>query len=196
MKKKIILALTAAALTTLMIVGGTLAWFTDKEEANNVISLGNVDVTLTEPGFNRDTAINIVPGDVITKDPTIKNEGEATYIRANIDYTGSTIDVSKIDEVSLLGINTNVWSKVGDYYYYVGTNGFLDKGANSIKLFEKVTIPTSWDNTFAKKELHIKVKVEALQYKNNVVTFDASDSAAQKAAKIAAKYVGVTIQKN
>lgn len=193
MKKKIVLGLTAVALATLMIVGGTLAWFTDKAEATNVISFGKVDVTLAEPNYHEKTdAVNVVPGDVITKDPTITNEGEAVYIRVKVDYTGSDSVFSTVENLdSILGINNSLWVKLGDYYYYIGNDGILAKGAASITLFEKVSIPTNWNNTFASKTLNIKVYVEALQVDNNPVVVTAGNTLAER---IAALYTGVTIE--
>ena len=50
MKKKYALALAAAAMVGTLAVGGTLAWFTDTETATNVVTMGNVDITLSENG--------------------------------------------------------------------------------------------------------------------------------------------------
>ena len=49
MKKKITLVATSVLLVAALVIGGTLAYFTDTEEATNTFTVGNVDITLTEP---------------------------------------------------------------------------------------------------------------------------------------------------
>lgn len=77
--------LTAA----LLAVGGTIAYFTARAEVKNVVTMGNVKISLTEPLFEGEGPDNsiglIVPGDTITKDPTITNTGKNDcYVRARI----------------------------------------------------------------------------------------------------------------
>ena len=91
MKKKYALALAAAAMVGTLAVGGTLAWFTDTETATNVVTMGNVDITLSEAG-GEDGAIidggleytDVMPGDKFQKTVTIKNNGNDAYVRAVI----------------------------------------------------------------------------------------------------------------
>lgn len=80
-KKKTIIA--AVVLMLVLLVGGLIAYFTDTETATNTFTIGNVDITLTEPLWDAltdqnnndipDAAENMMPGDEVTKDPTIKN---------------------------------------------------------------------------------------------------------------------------
>ena len=49
MKKKITAIALVVCLVAVAIVGGSLAYFTDEEEATNTFEVGNVDITLTEP---------------------------------------------------------------------------------------------------------------------------------------------------
>ena len=73
-KKKIALLVTSLALIATLLIGGTLAYFTDSDDATNVITLGKVDGELDEPLWddnNPEGEIgNVVPGDEIVKDPT------------------------------------------------------------------------------------------------------------------------------
>lgn len=75
MKKKL-LSLGVVLTMLALIVGGTLAYFTDTTDTKeNVFTVGKVDIELTEPNWNIDEEEvfvgHIVPGRIIEKDPTI-----------------------------------------------------------------------------------------------------------------------------
>lgn len=53
MKKKILALAMAAIMLIVAVVGGTLAYFTDEDAATNVITIGNVDITLYESKYHR-----------------------------------------------------------------------------------------------------------------------------------------------
>ena len=102
MKKKIIALCLIVALAATAVIGGTLAYFTDTDEATNVFTTGNVDITLTEPNWDaakeEDTDhAKLIPGRTIAKDPTITVE--TTSERA---YTFMKVTLSN-DFMTLLG---------------------------------------------------------------------------------------------
>lgn len=70
MKKKITAIALVVCLVAVAIVGGSLAYFTDEEEATNTFTVGNVDITLTEPKWDVEKA-TLIPGREIAKNPTI-----------------------------------------------------------------------------------------------------------------------------
>lgn len=117
MKKKITAIALVVCLVAVAIVGGSLAYFTDEEEATNTFEVGNVDITLTEPNWDEDYA-TLIPGREIPKDPTIKVE--ATSQRA---YTFLKVQLSE-DFMKLIqtyyGENydfaTNFAKVVGDWF--------------------------------------------------------------------------------
>lgn len=47
MKKKIMAVCLTVCLAAVAVIGGTLAYFTDKDEAENVFTVGNVNIDLT-----------------------------------------------------------------------------------------------------------------------------------------------------
>ena len=92
-KKQTIIA--AVVLMLVLLVGGLIAYFTDTETATNTFTIGNVDIELTEPNWSKtdannnnvpDAAENLMPGDEVTKDPTIKNISTANpaYVFAEV----------------------------------------------------------------------------------------------------------------
>ncbi|MBE6969707.1 MAG: hypothetical protein E7442_06300 [Ruminococcaceae bacterium] len=106
MKKKILSVSLVAALIAIAAMG-TLAYFTDTDDATNTFTTGNVAIDLTEVKVVADANGDLVateerqdvgeeeedsydygklyPGQSITKDPTIKNVGsEDAYIAAKI----------------------------------------------------------------------------------------------------------------
>ena len=83
-KKKTILA--AVVLLLVFVVGGAIAYFTDTDTKTNTFTIGNVDITLTEPAWTEldsttdandndipDAAEDMMPGETVAKDPTINN---------------------------------------------------------------------------------------------------------------------------
>ena len=68
-KRKIAIAIAAAALAGTCAIGGTLAWLTATDEKTNSFTVGNVDVTVTES--NEDGNYTVAPGVQTEKDPKI-----------------------------------------------------------------------------------------------------------------------------
>ena len=52
-KKSILVAAIAVMLVAALVVGGTLAYFTDKDDATNTFTVGNVDIELLESQYHR-----------------------------------------------------------------------------------------------------------------------------------------------
>lgn len=78
-KKKIFSIALAASLAAVAVVGSSLAYFTDKDEKANTLTIGNVDITLTEPGWDatgKEEAKEMYPGEAVAKDPTVTNNGK------------------------------------------------------------------------------------------------------------------------
>ena len=88
MKKKITALCLVVALLALMLVGGTLAYFTDTDEATNTFTMGNVAIELTEDAWNyEDSAAKLMPGTVYAKDPTVTNTGsEDAYLFLDVVF--------------------------------------------------------------------------------------------------------------
>lgn len=68
-KRKIAIAIAAAALAGTCAIGGTLAWLTATDAKTNSFTVGNVDVTVTET--DEDGEYTVAPGVQTQKDPKI-----------------------------------------------------------------------------------------------------------------------------
>lgn len=94
-KKSILMAAIAVMLVAVLVVGGTLAYFTDTKSATNTFTMGNVAITLDETDVNNPEArtangntYNVYPGQTVKKDPIVHNTGKnAAYIRATVNVS-------------------------------------------------------------------------------------------------------------
>ncbi len=93
--RKYLIAILSICLVAVMAIGGTLAYLTDKDEATNTFTVGDLDITLTEPNWNDETdGKDLVPGDTEVKDPTVtevKNNSYMRVIMTVVDSEGNTI---------------------------------------------------------------------------------------------------------
>ena len=72
MAKKIIAFLLVVSLTAAVAIGGTLAYFTDRDSEANVFTVGDVEIDLNEE-FEQNS--QLIPGVKIEKEATITNTG-------------------------------------------------------------------------------------------------------------------------
>lgn len=138
MKKKILTLGLVAALSATAAIGGTLAYFTDDARATNTFTVGNVDIELVEPSWNESAAKDLVPGQIVAKDPTVMNEGaNACYVRVKVE------GLDQFGTDKLIGINTSdtdKWEKGADGYYY-WIEPLAKKGDKTTALFTEIKMP-------------------------------------------------------
>lgn len=110
-KKSILMAAIAVMLVAVLVVGGTLAYFTDTKSADNTFTVGDVKIKLDEsnvndPNGDRVTSneyTDVFPGIQYKKDPIVTNTGKNdAYVRAVV-----TIE----NGMNWMGLyNENVWT--------------------------------------------------------------------------------------
>ncbi|MGM9541680.1 MAG: TasA family protein [Candidatus Limivicinus sp.] len=119
MKKKITAIALVVCLVAVAIVGGSLAYFTDTEEATNTFEVGNVDITLTEPNWDAALkedakAATLIPGRVIAKDPTITVEAtsQRAYTFMKVQLSADFVDLlTKYATAQKIDLNTEAGQK-------------------------------------------------------------------------------------
>lgn len=117
MKKKITALCICIAMLAIALIGGTMAYFTDKEEKTNVFTVGNIDIELNEVAkvLDKDgkelndkmtltaTGVeynNLMPTNKIVKEPVVVNTGSnAAYVRVTVDMNNADKLNLAIDEV-------------------------------------------------------------------------------------------------
>ena len=109
-------------------VGGTLAWFTDTETATNVVTMGNVDITLSEDG-GEDGAIidggleytDVMPGDKFRKQLQLKimrmthTSGAIITVSGDEAVMATFGDEKAENDIKFAGLDENAkWTKNED----------------------------------------------------------------------------------
>ena len=170
MKKKIIAVCLIVAMAAIAVVGGTLAWFTDDEVATNTFTVGNVDITLTEPKWTStgsQDAPEVYPGEPLAKDPTVENVGaNPCFVRVKVTGLDCLGDAGMITTRYKWadGYNTAEWVYHNGYYYYmVNGSGVMQPGTKSAPLFDQIVIPTGLTNGDATTLHNVVVTAEAVQ---------------------------------
>ena len=124
MKKKLTLVVTCIVLVAAMVIGGTLAYFTDTKKNENTFTIGNVMIKLDEAVVtkngdkwtasetDRTTKGNAYeaayPGAEMPKDPTVHNVGKnAAYIRAKVTMTDALNTLAVMFPAPAAGTNFN-----------------------------------------------------------------------------------------
>lgn len=123
MKSKLLLAMAAITVCAMLVIGGTLAYFTAQETTENIFTVGNITADLTETnwsgigtnqnggssvssapegGWGVDNATRIVPGRVIAKNPqiTIMKNSEDCYARLVVTMPTVLYTASNLEQVS------------------------------------------------------------------------------------------------
>lgn len=166
-KKKVLVLAVSVCLVAILAIGGTLAYFTDKDSATNTFTVGNVDITLTEPnweGSGSEDAPEVYPGEPLAKDPTVTNVGaNPCFVRIKVtglDCLGNAGMITyRTDYVAnKLGDN---WVDGGDGYFYY--NKVLEAGKTTDALFDQIVIPTGLENGDAETAFNVVVTAEAVQ---------------------------------
>ena len=152
--KSVLKASVLGLLCGAMLVGGTLAYFTDQEEVVNKFTIGKVEIELTEPDWDPDPEVPMVPTETYEKDPQITNIGdnnawvymEVVIPRANIITANADGSKNQRAIVDLFTYSVNKgWTllnekvendKVTRVYYY---NAELKPTETTPALFDEVT---------------------------------------------------------
>lgn len=110
MKKKTLALVLALTLLVAGVVGGTLAWLTDRTaEVKNTFTVGDINIDLTETTAD----YKMVPGNTIAKDPTVtvKANSEACWLFVQVTES------ENLDTFITYAIAEG-WTKLQDGVYY------------------------------------------------------------------------------
>lgn len=189
-KKKILSLALAASLAAVAIVGSSLAYFTDKEEKTNILTIGNVDITLTEPNWDAagaEEAKEMYPGEAVAKDPTVTNVGEnPAFVRVKVEWPEDVeLSVRTDYQDDKLGDN---WDLHTDGYYYY--TKVLQMGETTDALFDQIVLSTETTNGDAETPYNIVVTAEAIQAQGAAVQWSRVES--MTVAEIAAWFTSQT----
>lgn len=192
MKRKSMLSLLAAIMLVSVIgIGSTLAYFSDNEDVSNVVTMGHVDINLTEnkvtlgkdedgkrtwiqdtseTGLTEEGIVfnDALPGDTIPKNPTITvmNGSEDAYVRVKLEFNPTS--ENGIDSESLIVLAERLYEDIAAEGIWTKNGDYLYypsklSSGNTAVVFNEVNIPGTWSNITAGKGFTIKVTAEAIQ---------------------------------
>jgi len=181
MKKRLFYCALLTLLLSL-VVNGTLAYFTDKARARNVITFGTVDVEVVE--YTRDEdgdlveyptePVGVMPGASISKIVTVQaaEEAEEAYVRMKVEITilkedGSVMPHTReqLEKVVFVHYNTADWSYRDGWWYY---DQAISDAESTDPLFERVSFSgPNMGNEYQNCTIEIDVKAQAVQADNN-----------------------------
>lgn len=188
--KKFVGLLVAVGLIAAVGIGSTLAYFTSRDDIQNVFTLGNVGISLSETS-NEDGAeiletgiefFDVLPGQTISKKPvvTVNDDSQPCYIRIKLELSAEPVEtrVAGITEANMDALEAGLvlgkgWTlNTVDGYYYYGLA--LNAGEASSNLFDQVIIPSDWGNATAGRTMNMDIQAEAVQsdYSDSILVKD------------------------
>ena len=178
MKKKVFAA-SVFLLCLAILAGTTMAYFTARDTAHNVITSGNVDIRLVEKQDRDGTLVDypdgpitgVMPGESVSKIVSVRNTGTGdAWVRIQVEKTmeldremaaaGTAADPA----LMMLDINTEDWAEIGQWYYYREP---LAPGKSTEPLFREVSFSPKMNNPYQGCTANVIVQAEAVQSKNN-----------------------------
>lgn len=176
MRKKSIL-MVLALLMVIASAGTSIAYFTSRDKASNVYTIGSVNITLAEPSWNPNEDHPLVAGATYKKDPTITNTGTTgAYVRMRVkfsDYAAYKNASGNAEPTEMLGTLGEGWTLVSgpevqddEATFLYGYRDVLQPNASTNPLFSQVTVPPFADSDFGtavQDDFDITVSAEAIQ---------------------------------
>lgn len=184
MKKKILAITLCVAMLAIMLVSGTLAYFTDNDAKTNTFTVGNVDIKLTEPKWEetgKAEAENAYPGEALAKDPTVTNDGKnPCFVRVSVTGWDALINAG-LSQNNITYRTDYVDAKLGEnwvlhtdgYFYYTKV---MQPADVTDALFDQIVIPTDVVNDTTGAQYNLEVKAFAVQAQGARPSFSAVEA--------------------
>ena len=173
MKKR--LAAGGVALSLLAILGiGTAAYFVTDGRAENKITMGTVDLTLTETvngvvvGESTSQLDGILPSQTVDQVAEIKNTGNQDYwlrVRADVSVTAAQQAADLDNRVISFNWDKEKWVEKDGWYYYPTAV----PAGETVTPFDAVTFAAKAGNEYQGCTIDIDVEAQAVQVKNNEI---------------------------
>lgn len=163
MKKRSLMLGSAVVLAVLLVVGGTMAWFTaESDPVTNTFLAGTVEINLVDD-FNEEEAGNVNPGDSYDKVVYVQNIGtKAAFIRVQLTpaFDDPQLAIEGIVEYPIL----NGWVEHDGWYYYPLE---VDPEGQTLNLIEEVSFAgAEMGNEYQGATFTLTVVAEAIQVTN------------------------------
>lgn len=173
-KKTILVAAIAVMLVAALVVGGTLAYFTDTDSAKNTFTVGNVKIELLESslhrenaGYSNDTTVNDVSPKNVELWSDVDKLGTGNTSKYKAGDTFYTDDQIKANAEKYTCDNVKL--NPGEYYHkmpYV-----VNTGKNDAYIRIRVMIPAALDTAILNSSMYTTT---ALNNKEFTMAYDDS----------------------
>ena len=166
------LKLTVVALVAIIITllsQGTIAYYSTVGKAANVITSGGVNLQIIETTAQGtpfpEEGVYVMPGDVVSKQVTVKNVSEHPfYLRVKIVYGIDSLELPA-GECFKLNINNVDWTYSDGWYYY--TAALAPEEVTPVIFSNVEIVGKKVDNSYLNKTLMLTVDAQAVQSENN-----------------------------
>lgn len=160
-KKSILVAAIAVMLVAALVVGGTLAYFTDKDTATNTFTVGNVSIKLLESSLHRENA-GVANGQTSASElwSDVAKEGTGNTSKYKAGDTFYTDDQIKADAAKYTCDNVKL--NPGQSYHkmpYV-----VNTGANDAYIRIRVMIPADLDTAILNSSMYTTTAIKSGEF--------------------------------
>ncbi|OZV11588.1 hypothetical protein CIW83_14200 [Tissierella sp. P1] len=165
MKKRSIMLGSVVILAVLLVVGGTMAWFTaEAKPVVNTFKAGTVDINLIDE-FPENGIENVNPGDTHSKVVRVENIGsKRAYIRVKLTPEFNPELPVDVVEYTIL----SDWIDGGDGWYYY--KNIIQPGAATSNVIEEVKFKgREMGNEYQDATFTLTVEAEAIQATNGAI---------------------------
>lgn len=181
MKNRILKTALVCGAAGVMLLGGTMAYLTDYDQAVNEFTVGKVEIELTEPDWKPEENTDITPGQEIDKNPMVTNTGindAFVYLQVAIptaevitaDVNGNRnpereqelFTFTKKDGWELISEDAGESEKIYTYAY----NKVLAANQQTGSLFDTVVFANVIEGELDTAQLSVPVRAYAIQTAN------------------------------
>ena len=155
-KKSILVAAIAVMLVAALVVGGTLAYFTDTKDAKNTFTVGNVKIDLLESRLHRENAAG--NPELAVDDVTMEGSNNQSKYKAGDSYF--TDDQIKDDAKTYKCEDVKL--APGEYYHkmpYV-----VNTGKNDAYIRIRVMIPADLDTAILNSSMYTTTAIKSGEF--------------------------------
>ena len=197
-KTSVILPVALIVMSICLILGTTLAYFTDTRGTSTPVNFGKIEISVDEPFSSTVSIKDAIPGTKITDKVAFKKavDSEDMYIRAKVLFTTTSEDTNiqnLVTELNSYDLDIKdyttgdyAWSeKYGDYIYLVEretpTNAYNITSTDEIIISDRIELPRELRQSanYAQyfQSINLLIELQAIQSYNVTKTLIEVDTA-------------------
>ena len=118
----------AGALIALMAIGSIFAYFVDRDQVTNHFTVGDIEISVSEPNWNPSDGADITPNKVVKKDPKITNDGaNDAFVFMSVKVPKANVKTANADGTLNAAANQDLFTySVNTGWKLIKTNASTD----------------------------------------------------------------------